>query len=73
MTKVIQQVHFHDGSDLYICGWDEDNKILRYRNTLSGSQQISEEVNIDGGKVLLSGCWFELPYLLKFIEENNDD
>lgn len=70
MSKIIQQVHFNDGSDLYICGYDEENNILRYRNSLSGQQQISEEIKIDGDKVLLSGCWFQLNYLLKFIEEN---
>lgn len=71
-SRVIQQVHFADGTDIYICGWDEENNILRYRNNISGTQEISEEIKIDGNRVLLSTCWFQLEYLLKFIEENTD-
>ena len=75
MTKVIQQISYNDGkSYLYLTGWDEDNKILRYRSDTSGREEVSEEVVLtDDGKVVLSGAWFDVHYLLKFIEENKED
>jgi hypothetical protein len=73
MGKVIQQIPFPDGRTLYLCGWDDDNRILRYRCTGSGSQEVSEEVKIEGETVYLADYNFPTTFLLKFIEENSED
>ena len=72
MGKVIQQVTFKDGTLLYITGWDDDNMILCYRKS-DNAKLTSEVVKIDGEKVLLSDCWFNIAFLEKFIEENKQN
>jgi hypothetical protein len=70
MSKIIQQVHFADGTDLYICGFDVDNDILRYRKSGTGTMQVSGKISIEDGKVKLSDCWFDEGYLQRFLIEN---
>jgi hypothetical protein len=70
MSNIIQQVNFADGTQLYICGFDIDNDILRYRKSTSGKMQISEKVKIEGERVELSDCWFNVAYLQKYLIEN---
>jgi hypothetical protein len=70
MTKIIQQVHFANGNDLYIVGYDVDNVILRYRTRYSGTQELSEKITIEGDKVRYADGWFPAFFLQKFLIEN---
>ena len=70
MGKVIQQVNISEDKVLYICDFDNETNIIKFRVSLEPNYLQEEEIVIEGNTIRTALYFFDIAFLQKFINSN---
>lgn len=72
MGKVIQMVVTSEDNSLFICGFDPQNNNLTFRTYRNPQNLQTEKIVIDKDIVYSNLYFFNVAFLYKFLQANNE-